>query len=574
MGTTVTRWFRSGALAGIAVLLLAALSASAAQPDPLRARLAELEQGGPLVIDKSPVMNGDAVAALYRKRESRPIWTDADRIRQLQASIALAEQHGLTRADYRPDAVAEALAVAGRPEAAQGERQAELEIALTDSLVRIVEHLRHGKVDPSTVYPDWNFNRRAGQAAELSNLSAAIARGEILAAVEHASPQYPVYKRLLQALAQYRRLKADGGWPTIDVGPKLQPDTVDPRVLQLRARLKVTGELAADAPMTDVYDADLVKAVQRFQTRHGLTPDGEIGPRTLTALNASPAARIDQIRVNLERARWALHELRETYVVVDIAGYQASYVRDGKVVWQSRVQVGQPLRMTPVLKSRFTDIVLNPNWTVPPTVLSKDIIPGARKDPRDFEKRRLRILDSERNEVDPSEVDWTQYTEKNFPYVLRQDPGPGNALGRIKFNFPNRHSVYMHDTPKKAWFDRTERAFSSGCIRVDKPMELAELLLADSERWSQEKIKAAIDQGRTRTVILTKPVPVLILYWTVDVDEQGGVLFKRDVYDQDRMVLQEMRKPVEFRGNIRTARGALQPEAPQKEATTRESSGA
>jgi murein L,D-transpeptidase YcbB/YkuD len=244
------------------------------------------------------------------------------------------------------------------------------------------------------------------------------------------------------------------------------------------------------------------------------------------------------------------------------------------VVWQSRVQVGQPLRMTPVLKSKFTDIVLNPNWTVPPTVLSKDIIPGARKDPRDFEKRKLRILDSERNEIDPAEVDWTQYTEKNFPYVLRQDPGPGNALGRIKFNFPNRHSVYMHDTPKKAWFDRTERAFSSGCIRVDKPMELAELLLADSERWSQEKIRAAIDQGRTRTVVLSKPVPVLILYWTVDVDEQGGILFKRDVYDQDRMVLQEMRKPVEFRGNIRTARGALQPEAPQKEATTRESSGA
>ncbi len=415
-------------LGGIAVLLMAAHVPASAQQDPLRTRLAELEQGGPVVIDKAPVMNGDAVAALYRKRDSRPIWTDAQRIRQLEAAISLAEQHGLNRSDYRPDAVAEALASASRAEAAQRERQAELEIALTDSLVRIVEHLRHGKVEPSSVYPDWNLNRRSGQAAELSNLSAAIARGEILAAVEHASPQYPVYKRLLQALAQYRQLKADGGWPTIDAGPKLQPDAVDPRVLQLRARLKVTGELAADAPMTDAYDADLVKAVQRFQTRHGLTADGEIGPRTLTALNASAAARVDQIRVNLERARWALHELRETYVVVDIAGYQASYVRDGKVIWQGRVQVGQPLRMTPVLKSKFTDIVLNPNWTVPPTVLSKDIIPGARKDPRDFEKRKLRIIDGDRNEIDPSEVDWTQYTEKNFPYVLRQDPGPGNAL--------------------------------------------------------------------------------------------------------------------------------------------------
>ncbi len=556
-------------------MLLVATTPAAAQQDALRARLAELEQGGLVLVDRSPVADGDAVAALYRKRESRPIWTDAERIRQLQAAIGLAEQHGLNRSDYRPEAVAEALALVSRPDGAHAERQAELEIALTDSLVRIVDHLRHGKVEPSSVYPDWNFNRRAGQTTDLNNLAAAIGSGEILAAVEHASPQYPVYKRLLQALAQYRQLKADGGWPTVDAaGPKLQPDAVDPRVVQLRARLKVTGELAVDAPMTDVYDADLVKAVQRFQSRHGLAADGEIGPRTLTALNMSATARVDQIRVNLERARWALHELRETYVVVDIAGYQASYVRDGKVIWQNRVQVGQPLRMTPVLKSKFTDIVLNPNWTVPPTVLSKDIIPAARKDPHDFHKRNLRILDGDRNEVDPSEVDWSQYTEKNFPYVLRQDPGPGNALGRIKFNFPNKYSVYMHDTPKKAWFDRSERAFSSGCIRVDKPMELAALLLADSERWSQEKIKSAIDQGRTRTVVLNRPVPVLILYWTVDVNEQGGILFKRDVYDQDRLVLQEMRKPVEFRGNIRTARGALQPEAPQKEATTRESSGA
>jgi murein L,D-transpeptidase YcbB/YkuD len=558
----------------IAAFLVAAYDPATAQQDPLRTRLAELDQGGTVVIDKAPVMNGHAVAVLYRKRESRPIWTDAGRIRQLQAAIGLAEQHGLTPADYRLEAVAEALALAARGDAAQTERLAELDIALTDSLVRIVDHLRHGKVEPSAVYPDWNFNRRAGEAAELSSLSAAIARGEILAAVEHACPQYPVYKRLLRALAQYRQLMNEGGWPTVDAGPKLQPGAVDPRVVQVGARLKVTGELAPDAPVTDVYDADLVKAVQRFQARHGLAADGEIGPRTLAALNTSAAARVDQIRVNLERARWALHELRETYVVVDIAGYQASYVRDGKVVWQSRVQVGQPLRKTPVLKSKFTDIVLNPNWTVPPTILSKDIIPGARKDPRDFEKRRLRILDSERNEIDPSEVDWSVYSERNFPYVLRQDPGPGNALGRIKFNFPNKHAVYMHDTPKKSWFDRSERAFSSGCIRVDKPMELAELLLADGERWSQDKIKAAIDQGRTRTVVLSKPVPVLILYWTVDVDEQGGILFKRDVYDQDRRVLQELRKPVEFRGNIRTARGALQPEAPQKEATTRESSGA
>jgi murein L,D-transpeptidase YcbB/YkuD len=227
-----------------------------------------------------------------------------------------------------------------------------------------------------------------------------------------------------------------------------------------------------------------------------------------------------------------------------------------------------------VLRSSFTNIVLNPNWTVPPTVLDKDIIPAARRDPEVVYKKGLRILDRDHNEYDPYEIEWERYSGKSFPYLLRQDPGDGNSLGRIKFNFPNKHAVYMHDTPKKSWFDRSERAFSSGCIRIDKPLELAELLLDDPKRWSQAQVEAAIDRGSTRTLILRKPVPVLILYWTADVDEQGQVRFKQDIYNNDRLVLDELRKSSGNYGSIRAARDGRPAAGQATSETTKEAHGA
>ena len=371
----------------------------------------------------------------------------------------------------------------------------------------------------------------------------------------------------------HRRLQQGPAWPTVSDGETLRQGEQDPRIREVRARLKATGELRADAPMADVFDAELAEAVKRFQTHHALAADGAIGRKTLAAMNTSIAARVDQIRVNLERTRWALHALRGTYVVVDIAGYDVTFVRDDKVIWESRAQVGQPLRMTPVLRSSFTNIVLNPNWTVPPTVLDKDIIPAARRDPEVVYKKGLRILDRDHNEFDPYEIEWERYSGKNFPYLLRQDPGDGNSLGRIKFNFPNKHAVYMHDTPKKSWFDRSERAFSSGCIRVDKPLELAELLLDDPKRWSQAQVESAIDRGSTRTLMLRKPVPVLILYWTVDVDEQGQVRFKQDIYNNDRLVLDELRKRSGNYGSIRAARDGRPSAGQATSETTKEAHG-
>ena len=551
------------ATAAIGFLCAAAALGSEVQ-SALRQQVGALGSGAPLVVEGVPVVATDLLPNLYAARDFQPAWADSRRVEALRGAVQTAELHGLEPADYRMAAIdraAEALRTGATP---SPDEQARLDIALTDSLAQLLTHLQHGKTDPLRFYADWKISADDSVADLAAEMSTALQSGDIRGAVDRALPTYPPYQRLVKALAEYRALQAGAGWPTVTGGETIRPGESSPRVREVRARLRASGDFRGNLK-SEVYDAELAEAVKRFQATHGLTADGALGKKTVAAMNVSIGERVDQIRVNLERMRWALHAMRGTFVVVDIAGYNVTFVRDDRVVWQARAQVGQPLRMTPVLRSRFTDIVLNPNWTVPPTVIEKDIIPAARKDPEIINKKGLKIYDPEHNELDPYAVEWGLYSGKNFPYRLRQDPGEANALGRIKFNFPNRHAVYMHDTPKKAYFERTERAFSSGCIRVDKPLELAELLLDDPKHWTQTQVVDAIGQGKTRTLLLKKPIPVLVLYWTVDVDEKGQVRFKPDVYDRDRLVLDELRKPSKSYGTIRAARSGR---APSTEATS------
>ena len=286
--------------------------------------------------------------------------------------------------------------------------------------------------------------------------------------------------------------------------------------------------------MTLVYDAPLEAAVKRFQLRHGLTPDGAIGPGTLQALNVPVSARIDQIRVNLERSRWVLHELHGNFVLVDVAGFNVSYFRDDEPVWTSKVIVGRPYRETPIFKSTITYVVFNPTWTIPAGILVKDKLPVIKRDPGYLKRNNIRVINSSGREVDPRSVNWSRYGAGRLPpYQLRQDPGDDNALGLVKIMFPNQYSVYLHDTPSKSLFDKDERTFSSGCIRVQKAFELAELVLADSSRWNQATMAEAVAAKATKTVNLATPVPVLLLYWTAQPTPDGQVIFRNDIYGRD-----------------------------------------
>jgi len=313
-------------------------------------------------------------------------------------------------------------------------------------------------------------------------------------------------------------------------------------VAQLRARLVAAGYLAPNKGKRSDYDDSVIAAVKKYQTEQYLGADGVAGKTTLEALNVPVEARIDQVRVNMERARWLLYKLQGTFVVVDIAGYKVALYRDGQPIWRSRVQVGKPFRSTPVFQSEITYVTFNPTWTVPPTILVQDMLPKIQQNPGYLAANRIRVLDRQGNVLEPSTVDWS--SAKGL--TLRQDAGPENSLGQVVIRFPNDYAIYLHDTPHRELFARSVRATSSGCIRVENPLQLVELLFNDPVRWNSEGIQKQLANGRTENIMLPVKVPVLLAYWTVDLSKDGRVTFKPDVYGYDSPVLRELNLPTKL----------------------------
>jgi L,D-transpeptidase YcbB len=367
-------------------------------------------------------------------------------------------------------------------------------------------------------------------------------------ALDHEKPKHPLYTGLQAALAQYRVIKAAGGWPQIPDGPTLKLGVHDARVSILGRRLIATGDLTPRSSQgMQSFDHGLAEAVKVFQRRHGLSADGAVGPGTLAVLNVPVDDRIQQLRINLERGRWLLHQLESTYVVVNVAGYHAHYVKDGQMLWQGRAQVGKPFRQTPSFKADMTYVVFNPTWTVPPTILTKDYLPALKQDPGYAQRKGLKVIDRAGRVIDPGQVDWSHYSPNHSPYLLRQDAGPRNALGRVKFIFPNDHAIFLHDTPNQTLFDKNERAFSSGCIRVENAIDLADLVLHNDAGWDRKAIDRAIELGKTRTVFLQETIPVFLLYWTAWVDVDGRVNFRHDLYGRDTLVQKGLASDFRFR---------------------------
>jgi len=353
-----------------------------------------------------------------------------------------------------------------------------------------------------------------------------------------------------------RGLVANGSWPTIEGGASLHPGYTDARVPVIRRRLVDLGDhrpadpavAAADA---EIYDETLDEAVRRFQARHGLKQDGVVGRRTLEALNVAPEARVEQLRANLERWRWLPQSLGEEYILVNIAGFRMDVVSGGDRVMRQRVIVGQPYRRTPVFAGRMTYLVLNPSWEVPHRLAVRDKLPEILNDPEYLSRLGFTVLQAwgaEERKVNPDEVAWQTLSPSHFPYRLRQAPDPENALGRVKFMFPNEHSVYLHDTPTRGLFAEEARAFSSGCIRVEDPIELAEWLLGGPGRpqvMTSEGIHRVLDDGKETTVQLGKPIPVNLLYWTVWAEDDGTVHYRHDIYGRDGPLIEALNRSPE-----------------------------
>lgn len=349
------------------------------------------------------------------------------------------------------------------------------------------------------------------------------------------------YQRLESQLQQHRALADAGGWPGVPDGPTMRPDAEDSRLPLLVRRLLVSGDLSdTDMPVsTSEYDVTLQDAVRRFQSRHGLQPDALVGRSTLRALNVPIEDRIDQIRVNLERLRWHPDTESQELVLVNIPAFKAHVIRDGEIVWTSNVIVGDPENKTPVFHSLLNSVVFNPIWTVPHSIASRELLPKIRQDPSFFRRGNYVLLDRAGKPVDPASIEWSAVEQRTFPFTLKQQPGPANQMGQVKFMIPNDYTVCLHDTPDKSLFASAARAFSHGCIRLEEPLGLAEAVLG-RQNWTRKQVDSQIRSRETRSVDLSEPLPVHIVYWTAEVDDLGVMHFYEDIYEWDATVLERL----------------------------------
>jgi L,D-transpeptidase YcbB len=535
------------------VSLAAAQSPVAAQADTEAVATAIAAELDAVMTSDAATIHGvrtamiDRLREFYSRREFRPAWTRAESQRQLLKALADTYADGLDPADYH-FALLQSLATQARSAGATDALQAQYDVLLTDSLLRASYHLAFGKVDPESFDAQWNYGRTLPAVDLPQAIDQAIASNVVYERLAALKPAHRLYEGLKEQLARYRTIESEGGWLTLAGGSVLKPGDSDARVPALRVRLLRSGDLPpAAASDSLLYDASLAAAVKQYQTRLGLVPDAAVGAATVAQLNVPVAERIAQLRVNLDRGRVLLHDLPEQFVVVNIAGYAVYLIKGQQVAWSARAQVGRTYRRTPIFRSDISYLVFNPTWTVPPGIIAADILPAARQDPRAIARKGLRVLDGNGRDIDPAAIDWSRFRSGHIPYTLRQDPGPNNALGRVKFMFPNPYQVYLHDTPSQSLFERADRAFSSGCVRVERALELAELLLNDPQSWSPEAIARTMASGQLRNVTLHGKVPVLLVYWTAWVDPQGSVNFRSDLYGQDAAWARGLNAPFKLR---------------------------
>ena len=471
------------------------------------------------------------VISAYEARGYAPYWLDASGFNEpahlLLAAFADANAHALNPENYDPIGFANRADNAGTIE-----DWASIETDLTRQFLRYATHLSSGRVQPNEINKALNIFPHVPEPDVL--LDQAATTPDFSAFLEALSPNTPNYARLKRRLAQYRDKAALGGFTPIPEGETLKPGMEDQRVPLLRQRLSEEDFMDATSHTGSVYDGSLVDAVKTFQDHHGIAVDGVIGPSTLAEINVPIEKRLIQMELNMERRRWMPDFLGDTYVFVNLADQNLKVVKNDKTWHTARVVVGKPYHATPVFSDEMTYVEINPFWNVPRSIATNEYLPKLRQNPNALSAQNIRIFSGEQ-EIAPTQVAWNSYSGGNFPFKLRQDPGGKNALGRIKFMFPNQFNIYIHDTPSKALFDRAQRSFSHGCIRVSDPFALGSVLLGD-QGYDRAKLEALRDSGERKIVKLDRPIPVHLTYLTAWMNKDGSTHFRQDIYDRDQVL--------------------------------------
>jgi murein L,D-transpeptidase YcbB/YkuD len=470
------------------------------------------------------------LAEFYAERGFAPAWDSG----RAQAMLALARESradGFLPADFRADAI-QAVIESDELRSSDPARRDAAELLLSDALLRYVHHFRFGKLNPEHVNRGSTFVKPADAALLKADMAKAVAASDMQAELRARMPHPDFYQNLKKGYQRYLAIADRGGWKDIPGGRNLMVGANDSRVPLIREHLEVTaGYAPGTVAEPERYDEDLAEAIKGFQRRSGLGADGVVGPNTLRALNQPLDKRLLAIRANLERMRWLYNDLPPDYLFVDLAAFELYLIRNNEEVWRTKGIIGTVENQTPMFRDEMEHVVFNPTWTVPRSIEKK--FKGV---PAGYSRVR-----------------------SGGQYYLVQQPGPRNALGRVKFLFPNGHAIYLHDTPSRYLFSRARRAYSHGCIRVYQPLTLAQYVL-NEPAWSQAEINRVVRRGSTRWVSLDERLPVLLYYLTAKADDQGRVGFRRDIYNRDRRLLAALDEPVDGAERIAFAQPEPEPE--------------
>ena len=474
----------------------------------------------------------------YEKRGHRAAWIEraapTSRLHELVTALRSADSEGLDPELYSVSLLEQRLKEASKgfltKKGFDPKEAGAMDAWLTYLYLKYSSDLADGMSDLAHADPAWKIKPERYDA--LAYLESAIDEDRVAASLADLTPDHPQYASLKKALADHREQQKKGGWPRLPANIKLKPGQKTPHAAALARRLAASGDYNGSIPGEGVsaeYGRELQEAIKRFQRRHGLADDGIITPAVVAELNVPVDTRIREIALNLERWRWLPRDLGDRFILVNIPEYRLEVWENGRVPLAMRTVVGKQDTPTPIFNDQMTHVVFSPFWNVPPDIAQGETLPEVMKDPAFLERQNMEVVDASGQPVDPYSIDLSDPKA----YRFRQRPGSDNALGFVKFMFPNQYHVYLHDTPADSLFARASRSFSHGCVRVEQPEALAQYVLADKPEWTPEKIREAMHAGEEKHVKLAQPIPVYLGYWTARVAADGIVQFRKDVYKID-----------------------------------------